>query len=194
MLHSSSILQSKSSSKPMEINLDEDEEHSSDNAAGPSSRPSLRFQLPDSHNQALEDDADASADDDFDSDEGGSTGFMDLSTMLDGPMSDREDFNDDGAQSEDNEGMSEDDDDDEDEDSEDDEDEEMDDEDEGALDQLGAFVSALKSGKRKAGEDGDEEDGGAQRTKRRVLKDRGEDGRKEGDFGAPLAKGTCQLS
>lgn len=194
MLHSSSILQSKSSSKPMEINLDEDEEHSSDNAAGPSSRPSLRFQLPDSHNQALEDDADASADDDFDSDEGGSTGFMDLSTMLDGPMSDREDFNDDGAQSEDNEGMSEGDDDDDDEDSEDDEDEEMDDEDEGALDQLGAFVSALKSGKRKAGEDGDEEDGGAQRTKRRVLKDRGEDGRKEGDFGAPLAKGTCQLS
>lgn len=179
------LLQSKSA-KPLEINLDEDE--SSADEAGPSSssRPSLRFQLPDSHNQALEDE---SADDDFDSDEAGSTGFMDLSTMLDGPMSDREDFDDEGAH---DEGMSEDEDedgdDDDDEDSE--EDEEMD-EDEGALDQLGAFVTALKSGKRKAGDD--EEDGGAQRSKRRVLKDRGEDGRKEGDFGAPLTKGESRF-
>jgi hypothetical protein len=176
-----SSLQSKSAPKPVEINLDEDEDldSSADEAAGPSSRPSLRFQLPDSHNQDLED---ASADDDFDSDEAGSAGFMDLSTMLDGPMSDREDFDDD-----DEDGTSEDDG--EEESEEEDENEDMD-EDEGALDQLGAFVSALKSGKRKAGED--EDDGGAQRAKRRVLKDRGEDGRKEGDFGAPLTKGMSR--
>lgn len=119
---------------------------------------------------------------------------MDLSTMLDGPMSDREDFDDENAQDEVEEGMSEGEEDEEEDEDEGDSDEEMsegdeDEEDEGALDQLGAFVSGLKSAKRKAGEDG-EEDGGAQRSKRRVLKDRGEDGRKEGDFGAPLAKGT----
>jgi hypothetical protein len=169
----------------LEVNLDEDEDFSDAAPSKSTTKPSLRFQLPDSHNADGED----SADDDFDSDEGGSAGFMDLSTMLDGPMSDREDFDDDNAHDEVEEGMSDDDDEEEeDEDSDEEMSEEGDEEDEGALDALGAFVSGLKSAKRKAGEDG-EEDGGAQRSKRRVLKDRGEDGRKEGDFGAPLTKG-----
>jgi hypothetical protein len=80
-----------------------------------------------------------------------------------------------------------------DEDSEEDEDDGMsEDEDEeegGDLDRLGNYISALQNGKRKAE---DEDEGAGSRSKRRVLKDRGEDGRKEGEFGAPLNKSQSQ--
>ncbi|CED84154.1 Uncharacterized conserved protein [Phaffia rhodozyma] len=135
---------------------------------------------------------------DFDSDEAGPEGFVDLSTFLSGPASDDDDEDDSRDKNTELEDM-EDDDSEEDDDDDSEEDQEDEDEDEGemSLDEDGAirlesFISNLNSGKRKA-EESDEEDV-APKTKRRVLKDRAEQGRKEGEFGAPLAQDGGKLT
>lgn len=136
---------------------------------------------------------------DFDSDEAGSEGFIDLSTFLaDGQgydvPSDSEVESGDEAQGESTaqDGMDmEDEEEDDDEDLSDEDVDEDEDEDDGA-DRLTSFISGLPSKRKSAPGESDEEDGaaGSSRVKRRVLKDRNEEGRKEGSFGAPLNTST----
>ena len=144
---------------------------------------------------------------DFDSDEAGSEGFVDLSTFLaDGqgyPSSEDGSDVESGAEeaadagsaledgmdmeAEDDEGVEDSKDDDEEDDDDDDDDEDEDDDD--AQDKLASLIMGLPSKRKTAPGDSDDEDGaaaGSSRTKRRVLKDRNEEGRKEGSFGAPL--------
>ena len=152
---------------------------------------------------------------DFESDEAGSEGFVDLSTFLaDGqgyPVSDddsdvesgadeplgagiaaqdgvdMEDEDDEGTEDEDNDAEAEGENDD-----EDDDDDETDD-DEDAQDKLASLIMGLPSKRKAVPGESDDEDGaaaGSSRAKRRVLRDRNEEGRKEGSFGAPLNTST----
>lgn len=189
--------------KAVEKEIEVDLAESDDEAHAPVAAPvrKARFAAPPSPEYASDED------EGFNSDEAEEAGgFVDLSAMLDGPApsddeaptkpdapeeeADEMSMGEDDDEEEDDE--EDDDDDDDDDDDELDFDEEEDGEDDAmALDQLGSFISNLKSGKRKA--DDDDDNGpltGGQKAKRRVLRDRGEDGRKEGEFGAPLARGA----
>lgn len=129
---------------------------------------------------------------DFDSDEAGDEGFVDLSTLLGagqgfGPPSDDDDDEQEGesASGEEEDDMDMDDDDD---------DSGSDEDDDEAADRLNSLIAGLPSKRKSAPGESDDEDVGASRAKRRVLKDRNEEGRKEGSFGAPLNASTSALS
>lgn len=114
---------------------------------------------------------DSDDDAEFSSDDADSQGFVDLSEMLGAGSSD----DDEGpppvqhAQIEPAGGSDDDDDDD----------------DDDALAQLGSFVTSISSGPRRP-----EDPPRPSKHKRHLLRDHGEDGRTEGDFGAPLNRGA----